>query len=836
MKSLYLLVAFSLICHVNTAQNTEAQNQPSHIGKVGSVTYVPSINSRLAELPVIAKSSPKEIQDGRSSRAKVIPGKDPQTEDDYFALYPDPLTQKFAGRAPSLVFDAVAQNSNPLDPTLAVGPDHVFVAFNTGFIVYDKSGIAQSAQLPPNPSIFPASGCCDLTVSYDEVAQRWIVSFLNGVSAGAQIAISDGSSTNPLLTGWYVYNIPQIRDYQKLSVWRDGYYLTDNKANGNQVWVMERDQMLLGNPDAQVIGFPLPGIQIFQFYGHQILNITDDTIPESGPATAVYYQDDAWNGITEDHIKVWSIDVDWEIPENSSVSAPLELPVTPFISVFDGGSYNNLTQPGGTGVDMDALTLLIMNQAQFRKFGTHNSALFNFVVDADASSGERAGVRWYELRQSGDGQPWSVYQEGTHLAPDKHAWGASLAMDSQGNIGMGYTAMSLDPNDPNPIRVSSYYTGRFANDPINTMTVTEQLIANGSANFTTIRYGDYFKIDVDPENDRSFWHITSYMNPNRKAVVGVFDIAPTLNTDVGAVLINTPNTGILTATETVEVTLFNFGQTVQSNIPLVLKVDGTTVANETFNGPIGTATTDTYTFATTVDLSVPGQTYEIEVSTNLAGDEDTDNDAEIKNVKNVFANDVGVVTIIEPSSAEGLGNETVKVTVRNFGAVQQSNIDVSYSINGGNNVTETIAGPIGPGASFNYSFTTTADLSTIGTYEFVAATSLGSDADTSNDSTSKTVENFILGIEDSFTTKTELLVLDQGNNQFKLLLPTTEVSDKLTFSVINMMGQTLASYRLNNENGEGYEYDLDMSYASSGVYIVQIGNKDFGGAKRIIVK
>jgi len=836
MKSIYIFLACCFISHTMMSQKTEDDNKPNYIGKVGSMTYVPSINSRLAELPVITKSSPKEIQDGRSSRAKVIPGKDPQTEDDYFATNQDPLTQKLAGKAPSLVFDAVAQNSNPLDPTLAVGPDHVFVVFNTGFIIYDKFGIAQSAQLPPNPSIFPASGCCDLTVSYDKIAQRWIVSFLTGLNLGAQIAISDGTSTNPLLTGWYIYEIPTIRDYQKLSVWRDGYYLTDNNGNSNNVWVMERDQMLLGNPDAKIIGFPLPGIQSFQFLGHQILNITDDAIPDSGPATAVYFQDDAWAGVSEDHLKVWTINVDWETPENSSVSNPTQIPVTPFISLFDGGGFNNLTQPGGTGVDMDALTLLVMNQAQFRKFETHNSALFNFVVDADASSGERAGVRWYELRQSGDGQPWSVYQEGTHLAPDKHAWGASLAMDSQGNIGMGYSAMSLDPSDPNPIRVSSYYTGRFANDPINTMTITEELIANGSANFTTIRYGDYFKIDIDPENDRSFWHITSYMKPNRKAVVGVFDIAPMLTNDVGTVLINTPNTGILTASEAVEVTIFNFGQTVQSNIPLVLKVDGAIVANETFNGPIATATSDTYTFSTTVDLSVPGQTYEIEVSTNLSGDQDVNNNAEIKNVKNVFANDLGVVTIIEPSSAEGLGNETVTVTVRNFGAVTQSNVAVSYNINGGGNVTETIAGPIGPGASFNYSFTTTADLSTIGSYEFVATTSLGSDSDTSNDSTSKTVEHFILGVEDNFATKGELIVLDQGNNQFKLLLPTTEVTDILTFSVVNMLGQTLASYRLNNENGEGYEYHLDMSYASSGVYIVQIGNKDFGGVKRIIVK
>ena len=77
---------------------------------------------------------------------------------------------------------------------------------------------------------------------------------------------------------------------------------------------------------------------------------------------------------------------------------------TEFISVFDGGSFSNLTQPGG-GSAVDALQATIMNQAQFRKFGTYNSALFNFVVDMDASGGELAGIRWFELRQDGDNEP-----------------------------------------------------------------------------------------------------------------------------------------------------------------------------------------------------------------------------------------------------------------------------------------------------------------------------------------------------------------------------------------------------------------------------------------------
>ena len=42
----------------------------------------------------------------------------------------------------------------------------------------------------------------------------------------------------------------------------------------------------------------------------------------SGGATVVYMQDDAWSGVSEDHIKLWIINMDWENTGNSTVSAP----------------------------------------------------------------------------------------------------------------------------------------------------------------------------------------------------------------------------------------------------------------------------------------------------------------------------------------------------------------------------------------------------------------------------------------------------------------------------------------------------------------------------------
>ncbi|MFH2094855.1 MAG: Omp28-related outer membrane protein, partial [Bacteroidota bacterium] len=77
--------------------------------------------------------------------------------------------------------------------------------------------------------------------------------------------------------------------------------------------------------------------------------------------------------------------------------------------------------------------------------------------------------------------------------------------------------------------------------------------------------------------------------------------------------------------------------------------------------------------------------------------------------------------------------ENVSVEIMNYGLNAQSNFDVSYTINGGAVVTETVAATINPGGSYTYTFTATEDFSTSGTYTINAYTSLSGDEDASND-------------------------------------------------------------------------------------------------------
>ncbi|MEO8734473.1 MAG: hypothetical protein ABI373_09085, partial [Flavobacteriales bacterium] len=617
MRSFSTVVSVALFSVLGTAvlaqeaTHTPAPNVAGHSTYSGVITklrVVPSLASRDTLYPAIPLTEPAE--DGRSSKNLVVPGKDKQTQNDVLAGHPDRLKGRMDSREASLVFDVNNNvNSTPSDPTLAVGPNNVFIVYNTGFIIYDKDGNDLTGPLNVN-NIFDPNGCCDQTVSYDAAADRWVITYLYYTS-GAEIAVSQGS--DPITSAWNVYSISQISDYQKLSVWSDGYYITQNTGSNDMVWALDRTAMLAGDANAGIQSFDLPGIVTDGFTSPQVLNVTDANMPAAGGATAVYLQDDAWGGVSFDHLKVWTIDVDWTTPGNSTVSAAAELAVTPFISVFDGGSFSNLAQPGG-GSSIDALQATIMNQAQFRRFADHNSAVFDFVVDADATAGKLAAVRWYELRQPADNTPWAIEQEGTYTAENgKHAWDASMAMDQYGNIGMGYSSMA-GPTTANPTdyRVSSYYTGRFANDPPGTMTVSEQLISAGSGNISGNRYGDYSKVDVDPVNGKEFWFITEYYhNGGRANVVGKFQIASDLANDVGVVSIDAPTDGALTNAEPVTVTVFNYGQDTASGFDVSYQVDGGAVVTEAFADTLAPAVSAQHTFATTSDLSTVGQTYAV---------------------------------------------------------------------------------------------------------------------------------------------------------------------------------------------------------------------------------
>ncbi len=855
-KNYFLSLMVMFMSSLTIAQEN-VPNEPQGVADFGEslpMFYVPPMASRSDLIP--AEYTEEEARDRRSIRNRVVIGKEKQETDDYFVLNRHETEQSVRVMPPSVVFDAYSSGSQPTDPSMAVGLDHVFVVYNTGYRIFDKSGNPLTGQLAVT-NIFSGGGCCDLTASYDGAANRWVISYLFG-NGNVQVAVSDGS--DPLTSGWNVYTYTGVSDYQKLSVWSDGYYMTAN-VGSRRVWALERAEMLAGNASASFQTFSIPGIQTSGFYSPQMLNVSDANMPAAGGATLIYLQDDAWGGVSQDHVKFWTIDVDWTTPSNSTISAATQINTTPFISVFDGGSFSNLTQPNG-GVPIDALQATIMNQAQFRKFATHNSAIFNFVVDTDATGGELAGIRWFEFRQPADNTPWTLYQEGTYTAPDgRHAWHGSMIMDGAGNIGMGYSSMS-GPTTTDIVRVSSYYTGRFDGDALGTMTVAEELIANGNANIPGLRYGDYSKMDIDPADDATFWFINEYMNSGRKGVVGAFQLQPnTTVDDIGVTSITDPSSGQLTNAEEITINVRNFGINDIIDPEVQYTIDGGTPVVETFTGVLAAGATETYTFATTADLSIQNQIYTIASRTNFAPDSDPSNDEATKTVQNsiIYCNPgadcsfgdgfqlVAVEQINNPSACEGYGDFTTQVASFAAGGTYQVTFTTGYgdqNIKGwidfnddGSFTNDELVVPnfvIAPGQAGG-SYTETTDLvvpagvpSGIHRLRFKSNWQAEVPADACEETQYGETEDYsadidgVLGITQAAISEADLIVTSSDNNQFDIAL-VTSYEDRAAIGVYNVLGQLLAFNYIEKE-GDRFNYQLDMSYAPSGVYIIKMGD------------
>ena len=732
---LFFLLSFFVCTQIGFAQKSNRTHHATLTGKAEYVKVIPSLAEQIAIGSFIpAENIYKEYNPKKRGANKAIPGKGfPKGDDPLWNK--DQNSTKIKGKEPLITWVSLdGTNAAPTDPTGAIGPDHYVNSWNSAFRIWDKEGnpLTDAASLA---TIFPGETRGDPIVFYDVFADRFVITQFSSSPNGFLVAVCQGS--DPVNDGWHTYrfNTGSFPDYPKYSVWSDGYYITSNKdqnsaSTSEVVFAIERDSMLVGSENTQIVGFPLTDIVTSGFYSPLSFNANGSTAPEPGNVPVVYMQDDSWAGVSEDHLKIWSINVDWDTTANSTISSPQIINTAPFDGLFDGGSFSNL--PQSDGPDIDAIQATVMQMAQYRKFDDYNTVVFNFVVDLDGND-DLAGIRWYELRQDSADSLWTIYQEGTYVQPDGHsAFSGSMAMDILGNIGLGYTVVSTTQVP------SIRYTGRFSNDPLGEMTLAEEIIEAGSQDDPHTRYGDYAQLTIDPANDKTFWHTGEYFAENsRKNVVGAFQIAPNFVTDAGVITIDAPIDGTLSDNEPVTITVRNFGLDTIFSTPVSYQVDGGTVVSEMFNDTLASGENKQYTFSVNADLSSVGTTYQIMAATALDGDEDTQNDTIIVSVTYLNQNDIGVTEITSPVSGIDLtDSEPITITIQNFGGEPQSGFDVSYLINNEDPVTENVSDTIATLSSMNFTFAQTADFFAIENYNVMSYTSLTGDSVNSNDTTS----------------------------------------------------------------------------------------------------
>jgi len=144
----------------------------------------------------------------------------------------------------------------------------------------------------------------------------------------------------------------------------------------------------------------------------------------------------------------------------------------------------------------------LMFRLQYRNFDTHESLVTNHTVDA---GNDHAGIRYYELRRNLPGGSFVVNEQATFAPDSNHRWMGSAAMDSNGNIAVGY---SVSGSNTFP---SIRYAARLATDPPGGLFQGEAVLqAGGGSQTGANRWGDYSMLAVDPVDECTFWYTQEY--------------------------------------------------------------------------------------------------------------------------------------------------------------------------------------------------------------------------------------------------------------------------------------------------------------------------------------
>jgi hypothetical protein len=422
----------------------------------------------------------------------------------------DPVRQS---SAPAAILDTTianfegnsnTQGYDPPDTHGDVGPNHFFQVVNCHYSIYSKTGALLLG--PLNTSTIwngmpNNSNDGDAVVLYDEIANRWMIAqfSLANCPTGPYYEMIAVSQTADPTGSWYryEYSFTAMPDYPKFGIWPDGYYMSVNlfagcaNYTGTGQAAFHRSKMLTGDATAEMVYFTLPSSNNAWAL---LPSDCDGVFPTTGtPNYFVYLMNGPY------YLGIYEFHVDWTTMTNSTFGNYQQLTVNTFNDNLPGIPQKNTTRLA------DALSDRLMYRLQYRKFSDHAALVTNHTVNAGSNVG---GVRWYELRKTTGS--WSVYQQSTFSPDATSRWMGSIALDTAGNMALGYSISSSS------MFPSIKYTGRMKNDPLNTMSIAERGIFNGTGsntvndNYGTCRWGDYSALTADPAGNATFWYTQQY--------------------------------------------------------------------------------------------------------------------------------------------------------------------------------------------------------------------------------------------------------------------------------------------------------------------------------------
>ncbi len=646
-------------------------------------------------LPLPATTPEKKRQAKLSKKAPknfIGRGRNTVARPDLAHQGPDPVLQADRGLLSDTVIVEPSVNvpglwdqfGSPHDPTGDIGRDHYVQAINSTTIgIFDKEGnILNSFSANTLWSSLGFTSAGDPIILYDQTANRWLITEFPDPN---QLLVAVSEDSDPL-GSWNAYNFatPSFPDYPKYGVWDNAYSVTTNEGGPGVLhsYFIDREALLAGNTSVSIQRLGLHGNNntAAGFFVATPVDWSGLTPPNSNPLIMAL-NDSSWGSTPEDAVEIFSVNIDWDDPDNTSVeqTTVVTAPYNSFACASLGYGFACVPQRAGGG--LDGIPETIMNQPHYRNFGTHESVVLCFMTDADGNN--RAGIRWMELRRT-PGADWSVYQEGTYAPNDgKHRYMSTIAMDGSGNIALGYNLSS--PFD----YVCISYTGRRATDTQGVMTIREYVVSIGQNTINSGgRFGDYAHMSIDPTNDRTFWFTTEFADAGRSRTrIVAFDIRKD-SIDIGPTTLLTPQSGaLLSNAETVSVAVKNQGANAVESFEVAYQLEGGNTVTDNINFRLEPDSVYLHTFGTTVDMAMVDD-YSFKVFTSLSGDSFTLNDTIRPIVSNIPQWDAGISAIDGISGINCGSSIPVDLILSNFGTEPLTSVNIIINLNG--DVVETL--------------------------------------------------------------------------------------------------------------------------------------------------
>ena len=364
-------------------------------------------------------------------------------------------------------------------------------------------------------------------------------------------------------------------------------------------------------------------------------------------------------------------------------------------------------------------------------------------------------------------------------------------------------------------------------------------------------------------------------NPDNDAIeVEVKNLPPR---DLGVTSIDAPATGQnLGGNEEVTITLENFGGQPQQDIPVSYQIGNNAPVREVFNQTLPVGEEAVYTFNQTANLEPFGR-YRITARTRLEDDFDPSNDSETKSVANLncipegsdcsFGDGIshfelgdilneripcgdGYIDFIGESTDLDRSQGDFTLRVQSYFAEEDAekfSMWIDLDDNGvfaddERLITSEVINRANTWLPFDFSIPEDAPLGQhllrirAGDTRYdgdlndpCSVIQYGTTHDYSVNVTDSTID-----IEDFILNEAELAVVTVGNGQYRVIMETS-FDEPLRITVHNVLGQKMLENQLFND-ADGYVYELDMSYAARGVYLVRVGTRKVGKVVRFIVK